>query len=81
MVTHRGVTVRQRIRRLECNRTFKKWQRSAHLLGHPRVDVRLGSQDKVIGIEAFGALRLTLLISARRRLGAMAPTTDNAISS
>lgn len=58
MVAHRGVAVRKRIRRSKGDRTFKKHQCSRHLLRHARIDIRLGSQDKVIGIETVGPFAL-----------------------
>src|SRR5258707_14720805 len=54
MVAHRGVAVRQRIVRLECDRAFEQHQRLRYLLRHAGIDTRLGPQNEITGIEAVG---------------------------
>src|SRR5579859_6305280 len=58
MVAHRGVAVRQRIGGIEFDGAFEQHKRALHPLGHAGIDIELGPQHKVVGIEAAGALAL-----------------------
>ncbi|MHC2164078.1 hypothetical protein ACVL5V_006499 [Bradyrhizobium ottawaense] len=56
MMAHRCIAVRKRIRRLERDRTFEQHERLGDLGWHAGINVRLGAQDEIIGIQAVRPL-------------------------
>ena len=61
MMAHRSICVRQRVSGIERDCAFQKHQRPCDLRRHPRIDVGLSLQDKVIGIKAIGPLAFDAL--------------------
>ncbi len=58
VMAHCCIAVRERIRRLERDRTLKQHEGLGDLGGHAGVNVRLGAQDEIIGIQAVRPLAL-----------------------
>src|SRR3569832_2296009 len=56
MMAHCSVTLRQCVGWIERDRSFERYKRLRHLLRHAGIDIRLGTQDEVIGVEAVGPL-------------------------
>lgn len=55
MMAHRSIAMRERIGRFERDRVLKKYQRPGPLLRHTGIDITLGLQHEMIGIETVRA--------------------------